>query len=211
MRKPFFNIACSSLVTTTTAVLLLLSLSSGAFADAVPRLRSSRAARAANRLITPESVGAVRLGMTVAAARKALQGHTLQRASDGDGVALIAVLNGRKTVLTLYAGEEDPAAPLREKAVIELIEVTDARYATRAGVHPGMLLPEVERHYGKVKRITRSEIEAREYAEFRASPPGMDFRVQAKSGAEAGVYKGTVATTYTPTAYLYSVSIRKRR
>lgn len=211
MRKPFFSIACLSLATTTTAVTLLLSLSSVALGDAVPRLPSSRAARAANRLITAEAVGAARLGMTVAAARKALKGHILKRAADAEGVALIAVLNGKKTVMTLYAGEEDPAAPIREKAVIELIEVTDARYATRAGVHPGMLLTEVERHYGKVKRITKSEIESREYAEFRASPPGMDFRVQGKSGAEAGVYKGTVATTYTPTTYLYSVSIRKRR
>ena len=74
-----------------------------------------------------------------------------------------------------------------------------------------MLLKDVERHYGKLKRIYMSPIEAREYAEFSTSPADMSFRVQAKNG-EAGVYgQGTAVTTYTPTAYVYSVSISKRR
>jgi len=169
------------------------------------------AAPAAPRLITAKSVGAARLGMTVATARKALQGFILKRASDGEGLALIAVLNGKKPVMTLYAGEEDPSAPINEKAVIQVIEVTDARYATKAGVHPGMLLKVVERRYGRLKQIRRSEIEAREYAEFSTRPAGMSFRVQGKND-EAGSYKAGAASTstYTPSAYLYSVSIQER-
>ncbi len=171
------------------------------------------AAPAPNRLITTQSAGAARIGMTVAAARKALKGYALKRASDGDGVALIAVMQGKKVMMTLYAGEEDPQAPIRERAVIELIEVTDTGFATSAGVRPGMLVSKVERRYGKLKEIVRSEIESREYAEFSTAPAGMSFRLLATSGSEAGRYKpGTSRTsTFAPTAYLYSVIISKRR
>src|SRR5205807_888609 len=132
-----------------------------------------------------------------------------KRASDGEGIPLIAVLQGKKQMMTLYAGEEDPGAPIREKAAIELIEVTDPGYAKKAAVHPGMLLKDVERSYGKLKEIVKSEIESREYAEFSTSPAGLSFRVQAKNDGEAGSYKADAArtSTYTPTAYLYSVSI----
>lgn len=53
--------------------------------------------------------------------------------------------------MTLSAGEDDPGAPINEKAVIHLIEVTDADDATKTGVFPGMLLKDVERHCGKLK------------------------------------------------------------
>lgn len=167
------------------------------------------AAPAANRLITAKSAGAVQLGATVATARKVLRGFTLKRALDGEGNPLIGVLNGKKPVMTLSAGEEDPDARIREKAVIEWIEVTDAGYGTKAGVRPGMLVKDVERHYGKLKRIVKNEIESREYAEFSKSPAGMTFCVQAPNG-DAGSYKAnaSVASKYTPAASVYSISIR---
>src|SRR3954451_14302366 len=74
---------------------------------------------AVNRLITPRSVGPVRLGMTVAAARKALKGFSLQRTGDGEMSTLIGVLHGKRSVMTLYAGEKDSGPSINPKAVIE--------------------------------------------------------------------------------------------
>jgi len=173
------------------------------------------AAPSAGRRITSKSVGPVRLGMTVAAARKALKGFTLERASDGDGAALIAVVRGKNSPMSLYAGEDDASAPIHEKAVIEFIEVTDRDYATKAGVHPGMSLKEAARIYGKVKEIEMSEIEAREYATFSREPAGLTFRVRAASGV-AGLYPpekagdpsaSRHASKYAPDARIYSIGV----
>ncbi len=186
-------------------------------ADAPPtafQISSSRG------LITETSVGALRLGMTVASARKALPGFTLSRTTDGEGVALIAVTKlgvdtarkrGGNTLITLYAGESNPDARINERAVIEFVEVWDAGYRTAAGVHPKMPLPEVEQKYGKFEEITLSEIEAREYATFANQPTGIQLRVMNDNGM-AGVYPDgqRKATSYAPSSYVSSISIRRR-
>src|SRR5437660_696456 len=110
-----------------------------------------------DRLITSRSVGPVRLGMSVAAAKRALKGFTLERTRDGEVAALIAVERGKNTVMIMFAGEHDDGAALNRKALIEDIQVLDSSYATKAGVHPGMLLSEVEKHYGKVKEVELSQ------------------------------------------------------
>ena len=90
-----------------------------------------------NYLITKNSVGNVRLGMTVAQARKALKGFNLRRVSDGDGVALIQVRKNGKDVMHLFAGEENPEAKINEKAKIEFIEVFDGTYKKCGRHSPG--------------------------------------------------------------------------
>ena len=159
-------------------------------------------------LITDNSVGPVRLGTTVAQARRALRGFTLSRTSDGEGIALIAVKRGKLIVMTLYAGEQNPRSRINERAKIEFIEVWDSRYHTAEGVHPKMPLPEVEQKYGKLKEIMVSEIEVREFATFVTQPAGFQWRVTNANGM-AGIYsQGQNTTTrYTPSAYLKSISI----
>src|SRR4051812_47300983 len=114
MKKPVFTMM------SVGGVMLLTWFSLTSFAD-VP----------ADHLITPRSVGPVRLGMTVATARKLLKGLRLERTSDGDGVALIAATRGKRTPMVLYAGESDASAPIQEKAKIENIEVTASSYRTK--------------------------------------------------------------------------------
>ncbi|MCM3903246.1 MAG: hypothetical protein ND866_16180 [Pyrinomonadaceae bacterium] len=162
-------------------------------------------------LITDNSVGPVRLGTTVAQARRALRGFTLSRTSDGEGIALIAVKRGKQTVMTLYAGEQDPRSRINERARIEFIEVWDPRYYTSAGVHPKMPLREVEQKYGQLKEIRLSEIEAREFATFSTHPSGIQLRVGDDSGM-AGIYNEGKNTTarYSHSAYLMSISITGR-
>lgn len=159
-------------------------------------------------LIQSGAVGFLKLGMTVAAARKVLKGFTLKRGSDGDGVALIVVSKGRTTVLTIYAGEENPESRINERAKIEQIEVWSEGYHTAAGVRPKMEISEVEKKYGKLKEIVTSEIESREYATFAKQPKGLSFRVEGSENTAGDYKEGKRETTkYTPKARLVSIIV----
>lgn len=192
-------LAGTSVAPSTTTRTLLTAVPHPAF-----QISSSRG------LITETSVGSVRLGMTVANARRAVPGFTLSRTTDGEGVALIAVKRSGNTLMTLYAGESNPDARINEHAVIEFVEVWDAGYRTAAGVHPKMPLRQVEQKYGKLEEIKLSEIEAREYATFANQPAGIQLRVTNENGM-AGVYPDGQrrATTYAPSTYVLAISIRR--
>ena len=161
-----------------------------------------------NRLITRRAAGPVRLGMTIAEVRRSWPGVILQRTSDGEGLALIAVTESNHTLMTLYAGETNPEERINQRARIEFIEVLDKSFRTEAGVHPKMQLREVVEKYGKLREITMTEIEAREFAKFARQPPGIQLRVMAEDGF-AGVYGDGKNTTtrYSPSAYVFSISI----
>jgi hypothetical protein len=160
-------------------------------------------------LITNKSVGKIKLGMTVAEAKKAMTGATFSRSSDGDGVALIDVSSGGGTSMSLYAGEEDPEAKINEKARIEFIEVWDSKFKTAEGVHVKMKMCAVESKYGEIKSIFMSEIESREFAEFTNNPKGLQFRLTAPNIDSAGIYpEGKRETTvYASSSYIMSISI----
>jgi hypothetical protein len=163
-------------------------------------------------LITRNSIGAVRLGMTVAQARKALRGTTLSRTSDGEGLALIAVTRKNTTLMTLFAGETNPDAPINQRAKVEHIEALDSGYRTASGVHPKMYLRNVEGKFGKLKEVVLSEIEAREFATFTRQPAWLHLRLRNDSGM-AGIYaEGQTKTEkYEPSAYVFSISIHGAR
>lgn len=163
-------------------------------------------------LITSNSVGGIKLGMTVAQARKAMPGFRLKRTSDGDGQALIEVSKGGKETMTVYAGEDDPDARINENAKIEHIKVWDSRYRTVDGIHPKMLVKEVERKLGKVKEVFMSEIESREYATFRKKTKGLMFRIDVNTEGKylsAGIYpKGNRrGSRCVPTAFIIGIEV----
>jgi hypothetical protein len=163
-------------------------------------------------LITGNSAGNVRLGMTVAQARKALAGFILRRTSDGDAKALIEVVKNGKAVMDIYAGEEDPDAAINEKAKIEFIEVWDANYITTDGIRPKMPVKTAEKILGKIERVFMSEIESREFVIFRKKPKGMLFRADVNSSGRymtAGIYPKDErnGTRCAPTAYILSIQV----
>lgn len=161
-----------------------------------------------DNLITGNSAGKVKLGMTVAEARQALGGMKLERTSDGDGVALIAVNQGKDTIMTLYAGEEASDNKIDDNAIIEFIEVWSKDFQTVEGIRPGMKVGEIIKKYGKIKEILLSEIESREFADFVNQPKGLQFRLLSEDSM-AGDYKEGENTTmqYTPGAYLFSIQV----
>lgn len=62
--------------------------------------------------------------MTLDEAKAALPAAVLTRTSDGEGVALVEVKLGDEQLMVLYAGEEDPAAPVDMKKRIKNIETS---------------------------------------------------------------------------------------
>jgi hypothetical protein len=161
----------------------------------------------ANRLITHKSIGAVRLGMTIAQARKALHGFTIKFSQDGEGVDLAEVNRGGKLVMTLYVSGEK----ISERSKIETIRVFDEAYKTADGVRVGISLSEVEKEYGTLKEIIMSEIESREFATFANQPQGIDFQFVSKNG-NAGIYAEGERKTirYEPSAHVESIWITGR-
>lgn len=159
-----------------------------------------------NFLITSDSAGGVKIGMTVTQARKALPGCRLKRSSDGEGVVLIAANCGAKHVMTFYAGEEVSEAQINERAKIEFIEVWDPRFKTPDGIHQNMLVSQAEKRLGKVKKISLSEIESREFIEFARKRNRITYRIY------GGIYPPGATNTirYEQGTRLFSIQVHRQ-
>jgi len=155
--------------------------------------------------ITENGIGPVKLGMTLLEAKRAFPKATFSRGSDGEGVALVNVSTMESRVMVLFAGEEDRDKPINWSRRISSIEAFSSNCSTSLGVHPGRLVAEAEKQYGKVLKIVRSEIEARQFAEFKNQPRGMTFRID-YSGVFAEGQSKTVK--YRPDAKIYSITIQ---
>lgn len=161
-----------------------------------------------NFLVTPNGAGGIRLGITVAEARKAARDKAFIRSSDGEGIALIDIMQNDKTLISVYAGEENSEAPIDDTARIEFIEVWQPQFKTVAGVHPQMLLSQAEQIYGKVQSITMSEIESRETVVFANHPAGLTFLITGNDSTAGDYEDGNNKTDrYTPGAYIRSIQI----
>lgn len=166
-----------------------------------------------DRLITRKSVGPVQIGMTVAQVRKALPNMKLVASMDGDNADLFEVKDGDTTVMLMYPEEvfemRRTELAITDRSRIAVLLVCDKRYATIEGVHPGMFLRDVENTYGKLTKITMSEIESREEAEFARMPTGITLRVGGVNYAQAGIYlRGKRQTTqFYPDASVRCVAI----
>ena len=160
-------------------------------------------------LITANSAGALKLGMTVAEARNAMPGAEFSRTSDGEGIALISVDQNGENLMYLYAGEYDPDAAIDESATIEQMEVWGESYRTADGIHVGIGVEAAEAILGKVDQVVMSEIEMREYADFTNQPSGLAFRLSHVADT-AGLYREgeMLSPRYRPDAFVYSIEVR---
>jgi len=163
-------------------------------------------------LITSNSAGNIKLGMTVAQARRAMHGFKVRRVIGSEPAALIDVTKGGREIMTLYAGEEDEKERINEKAKIEQIIVWDSHYRTSTGIRPKMSVRSAERLQGKIKRVFMSEIESREYVEFQKKPKGLLFRVDVDTSGNyltAGIYPDgeREGTRCTPHAFIVGIEV----
>ena len=82
-------------------------------------------------------------------------------------------------------GDDDPDAPLRLNQKIIWLGTSSTACRTASGIRPGMKIQDAEAKLGKLKRISLSEIEMRETAEFTRMPKQMTFRVESGAGIYA--------------------------
>lgn len=157
--------------------------------------------------ITENGIGPVKLGMTLLDAKQAFPMATFSRGSDGEGVALVNVTTKESLVMVLFAGDIDRDKPIDWSKRISFMETFSPKCATRLGVHPGSLVSDTERLYGKIQKIVRSEIESRQYARFKNQPRGMIFRID-----YSGVFQEGQPETirYRPDAHVSSIAIEAR-
>ena len=155
-------------------------------------------------VISESGIGPIRLGMTLEQARGAARTATFERSSDGEGAPLVAVALAPGATITLWADEENADAAIDWSKKIENIETFSPAFHTSAGIHPGSLVTDVERAYGKTKAIMLSEIESRQYITFEAQPAWVRFRLD-----YTGIFEGDSRTTtaYSPGAKIHSIAI----
>jgi hypothetical protein len=127
-------------------------------------------------LIKVNTVGALHAGMTIRQAREALPGATLKPAEDHDQLAIFVVTRAGKHVMDLYPDQDN-------RSKLEMIRVFDPACATQEGVHPGMPLRDVEKQFGKLKRVAMYEGQPTERAEFSKTPGWLEIETR-----DAGIY-----------------------
>jgi hypothetical protein len=157
--------------------------------------------------ITENGIGPIKLGMTLLEAKRVFPKATFSRGSDGEGLAKVNVSTKEFRVMVLFAGEHDKDKPINWSKRISSIEAFSSSCSTRLGVRPGSLVAETEKRYGKVLKIVKSEIESRQFAEFRNQPRGMIFRIDYSGIFTAGQ---TETVRYHPDAKIYSIAIEVR-
>jgi hypothetical protein len=157
--------------------------------------------------IDSNGIGGILLGMTLGDARGVIRGARLERASDGDGAALVAIKVDTTVLLNVHAGEDDAESPIDWTKKISFIETFHTSCTTVSGINPGALVADVERRLGTVVRISESEIESRQHITFDRQPAWLTFRID---------YTGILATgsrettSYRPEAKILSISISRR-
>lgn len=178
-----------------------------------------------NYLITANSVGDVRLGMTLADARavlvdgKLIADLTQTRLTRYEaGYSPISVIRGGKLMMSLMTpkfDEQGGEIPVNENSRIAFIKVWDSRYRTTKGVYPGITIYKAERKLGKIIEIF-GFYGNDESVEFSDQPRGFEFLVAGKGKSTedkktpAGIYENgrdDFADKYTPGAYVLSISI----
>jgi len=142
--------------------------------------------------------------MTLDEARRVVPSAKFQRTSDGEGIALVEVVLAPGSSMIVWAHEDDPDAPVDWSKTIRMIETFSPVFHTAEGAHPGSLVADVEKIYGKVREIAKSEIESREYIVFDKQPAGVTFRLN-----YTGVFPDSSRTTTEvgPGAMIQSIAV----
>jgi hypothetical protein len=168
------------------------------------RQSASAGTQSNNRLITSSSMGLVRLNLKLEAIRKMLPRATFERASDGDGAALISVTLGPDDELVLWAGEDDPDAPIDWSREVITIFTFSKTFHTSEGIRPGARVSDVIQIFGPVEEAVVSEIESREYVTFERQPSWLTFRMNDQGILPAGARR---SKTVRPDATILGIYI----
>jgi hypothetical protein len=182
------------------AVIVASSLASDTGVQAVPKPSTT----ADMYLVSSTGVGAVRLGMTLDQARRALPTAAFERTSDAAGAPLVKLTLESGASMLVWADEIDQTDPIDWSKAIATIEIFSAEFHTREGIHPGAVVEDVEVAYGRVKEIQKSDIEGRQFIEFEKQPAEFRFRLN-----DTAVFRGDSRSTtaFSPGAKILSIAV----
>ena len=121
--------------------------------------------------ITPEGIGGVKLGQTLAQVKRAFPHMKVRSESDAEGVEMWRLPVAPNAVV--YAHVEEG-----RRGRIDFLETFSAACRTKDGVHPAMRLTQVAQKWGRLNHITMSEIEMRQFAQFARQPARIGLRVE---------------------------------
>lgn len=133
-------------------------------------------------MITPEGIGGVKLGQTLAQVKRAFPHMKVRSESDAEGVEMWRLPVAPNAVV--YAHVEEG-----RRGRIDFLETFSAACQTQDGVRPTMRLTQVAQKWGNLKNITMSEIEMRQFAEFARQPARIGLRVE---GGDFGMQEADV-------------------
>jgi hypothetical protein len=162
------------------------------------------------RLISAGGIGPVRLGMTLAQAKRVM-GSTVRWENVPNlmvDFGAIAVKSG-STVLFYVVYEAD--RPLRDRDTISILMTQNPAYKTSEGVGPSTTIARAASIYGPATLSFNWDDEAREYVRFANQPSSMLFRTQGQPNNFDGQYATTQGdafhstTTYRATAAISAV------
>ncbi|QQS40372.1 MAG: hypothetical protein IPM63_13520 [Acidobacteriota bacterium] len=177
----------------TVALTLLLAL-----------LSCSAVEEQATILLTAESAGPIKLGMSIDEARKEAKDWEFVRGMDETALnpLIVEVRREGKHILTLKAleGEYDPDAeshPINGEAEIFMIMVLDKSFRTKEGIGIGSTVSEAEKVFGKLEgmyNVPRVGETGRfsnlpEWLPYSTEAPGYNFIFDSELEDSAGVYE----------------------
>lgn len=164
-------------------------------------------------LITKDSVGRLKLGMTIKQARKVLANHHFERTNDKEDFSWAYVKRGDEVLMKLRlmeAGRKKKSSPLQDDAVIDLIEVFSPIFYTAQGIRPQMLLKNAEMIHKRVVNISEAG-DGYTYASFAEESSRLYYVVENKAldgedevTTNPQTYK---LIEYHPTTYIWRISI----
>ena len=164
-------------------------------------------------LIQKDSIGGIKLGQNLKQVKQKFPKAKMERESDAEGVAFIAItLSKDVMVIAFQDGDDDPDSPIKLHKKINFLETDSPTCHTASGVHPGMKIKDAEAKLGKVKKIIMSEIEAREYVTFARQPKHFTFEVERGTGIYPGKGGAPNQTRrYRQMARIEAISVSKSR
>jgi len=146
--------------------LLALLVLAGCNQNKSPEAQKEKSAKKASCEITSQSIGSrllgkVSLGDTKEAILKKIPTADIGYVTDGEGVEYMVITFGG---ITVYSWEND------------FLEVQDAVCTTTAGASVGMTIEQLEKIYGRVKRVETNGVNAFEDVVFERSPKNVWFK-----------------------------------
>lgn len=166
-----------NLIRNIITLTVLSALSACAEQSASKQPTAKQAPRAQNSCtITADSIGGITLGQTLAQVQSRFLQAELTPFSDAEGaeftqITLNPKINDDAENIIVLAHTDETTGK------IEYLETDSPKCHTANGIHPKMSLYEAEQRLGKLKHITMTEIEMRQFAEFTHQPQWLTMRV----------------------------------